>query len=126
VDLALSPCLLANVTICDPSHKDKFLVAVQNPLSKTVSHHVRLPVNGTNFKITDADGEVAHDVLDAMHTFDFEPEVETRSKEIVFLAKDLPPLGVKLYYVETVAEDTNKYHPLQNITDDVVSFGDEV
>jgi hypothetical protein len=30
--------LLANVTICDASNKDKFLVAVQNPLSKTVSH----------------------------------------------------------------------------------------
>jgi lysosomal alpha-mannosidase len=124
VDLALSTCLLANVTICDASNKDKFLVAVQNPLSKTVSHHVRLPVNGTNFKITDADGEVAHDVLDAMHTFDFETKFETPSKEIVFLAKDLPPLGVKLYYVETVAEDTNKYHPLQNITGDVVTFGD--
>lgn len=47
-----SSCLLANVTHCEPSSKDTFLVAVYNPISRPVSHHVRLPVKQDTFKIT--------------------------------------------------------------------------
>lgn len=47
--LKMSSCLLNDA--CENSQKDRFVVAVHNPLSRTVSSMVRLPVNQTAFSI---------------------------------------------------------------------------
>ncbi|XP_063925436.1 lysosomal alpha-mannosidase-like [Zophobas morio] len=126
VDLNLVNCLRANMSICDNSKKDRIVVAIQNPLSKSVSHYVRLPVDNENYKITgpEDDGDITFDIFDTIHPFDFVTDGEPATKELVFLAKDLPPLGVKLYYVEKIDDASDKYHKFEDIAD-VKSFGDD-
>ncbi|KAJ3663686.1 hypothetical protein Zmor_007917 [Zophobas morio] len=126
VDLNLVNCLRANMSICDNSKKDRFVVAIQNPLSKNVSHYVRLPVDNENYKITgpEDDGDITFDIFDTIHPFDFVTDGEPATKELVFLAKDLPPLGVKLYYVEKIDDASDKYRKFEDIAD-VKSFGDD-
>lgn len=51
-----SSCLLANISTCETSNKKSFAVIVYNPLSKYVSHHVKLPVTSTVFQIVDPNG----------------------------------------------------------------------
>ena len=115
------------MSICDNSKKDPFVVAIQNTLSKSASHYVRLPVDNENYKITgpEDDGDITFDIFDTIHPFDFVTDGEPATKELVFLAKDLPPLGVKLYYVEKIDDASDKYHKFEDIAD-VKSFGDDV
>ncbi|KYB25899.1 lysosomal alpha-mannosidase [Tribolium castaneum] len=126
VDLKLTTCLLSNISICDTTqNKDRFLVAVQNPLAKTVSHYVRLPVNGDNYKITGPDDEeIKYDLLDTMYDFSLINGGDHATKELVFQAVDLPPLGVKLFYVEKIDGTSKSYHKFEEITTDR-SFGDK-
>lgn len=59
VKVKLVSCLLANVTDCNASSKDKFTVAVYNPLSRIVTEYIKLPVNATSFKIIGSDRTVS-------------------------------------------------------------------
>ncbi|XP_044269402.1 lysosomal alpha-mannosidase-like isoform X2 [Tribolium madens] len=125
VDLKLSTCLLSNVSICDTTQNDRFLVAIQNPLSKTVSHYVRLPVDGDNYKVTGPDDEeIKYDMFDAMHDFGFIKGATPAKKELVFQAADLPPLGIKLFYVEKIDGISKSYHKFEDVTTDR-AFGDQ-
>lgn len=56
IDLKLSTCLLANVSICETTKKDRFVVTVYNPASHPVTHYVRVPVDGEYYNITGPDG----------------------------------------------------------------------
>ncbi|CAG9856046.1 unnamed protein product [Phyllotreta striolata] len=101
--LAFASCLLSNISICENSSKDRFLVAVYNPLSKAVSHPVALPVQNASYSVIGDDGEeiAAVDVLDAISDFGYvdSNDGEVSPKELVFAAEDVPPMGLKLYYV---------------------------
>lgn len=44
-DLNLQTCLLANLSICETTKWNKFIIIIYNPLAKEVSHYVRFPVN---------------------------------------------------------------------------------
>ena len=126
VDLALSTCLLSNVSICLTSQKDKFMVVVQNPLSRLITHYVRLPVDGTSYRITGPDGEEVYDVFDTIHSFDYvQEQVVPSSKELVFAARNVPPLGIKLYYVEKT-DAASSYKPFKSGTSGDDYFGTEV
>lgn len=126
VDLKLTTCLLSNVSICETSQKSKFIVVVHNPLSKMVSHYVHLPVDENNYKITGLDDEnIKYDLFDAMHSFDFDNYDQHAKKELVFKAADLPPFGIKLYYVERIDGTSSSYHKFADITTDR-TFGDKV
>jgi lysosomal alpha-mannosidase len=126
VDLKLSTCFLANVSICLVSQQDRFLVAVQNPLSRRVTHYVRLPADGDSYKITGPDGEELYDVFDSIHSFDYvEEDVKPSPKQLVFAARNLPPLGIKLYYVEKVAAPSVAYKPFKTVAQDDNYFGTE-
>jgi lysosomal alpha-mannosidase len=109
------------------SQQDRFLVAVQNPLSRRVTHYVRLPVDGDSYKITGPDGEELYDVFDSIHSFDYvEEDVKPSPKQLVFAATNLPPLGIKLYYVEKVAAPSVAYKPFKAVAQDDNYFGTEV
>jgi hypothetical protein len=128
IDLQLSSCLLANVSICDTTGKDRFLVVVQNPLSRVVTHYVHLPVEGDNYKVTGPDGEEVYDVFDTLHSFDYINEpTKPSSKDLVFAARNLPALGINLYYVEKMSESSNLYKPSQPLeAAEDGTFGTEV
>ncbi|KAF5294472.1 hypothetical protein FQR65_LT01598 [Abscondita terminalis] len=120
--LSFKSCLLANVSICEESQNDRFVVSVYNPLSRTTFHHVRLPVNNLKFTITGPQGEnVAWQIVPSIHSFSKSSSKSGSLYDLVFLAKDLPPLGVRVYYV-TVVNDPNVQPP----TDvDVTMIGDQ-
>ena len=126
VDLKLSSCLLTNVSICETTQKDRFLVVIHNPLSRVVSHYVRLPVEGDSYKITGPDGDELYDIFDTIHSFDYVKEsVKPASRELVFVARDLPALGIKVYYVEKTTQES-EYKPFKELTDeDDGKFGTE-
>lgn len=126
VDLKLSSCLLTNVSICETTQKDRFLVVIHNPLSRVVSHYVHLPVEGDSYKITGPDGDELYDIFDTIHSFDYVKEsVKPASRELVFVARDLPALGIKVYYVEKTTQES-EYKPFKELTDeDDGKFGTE-
>ncbi|EFA08765.1 lysosomal alpha-mannosidase [Tribolium castaneum] len=118
VDLHLTTCLLANVSICETTKKAKFVVTVYNPLSRSVNHYVRLPVEGTSYKITGPDGEEEYDIFESISSFDYiTEETKPSARELVFAARNIPPLGLKLYYVELV-EGFDHLRPFEHVTDE--------
>lgn len=56
IDLELETCLLANVSVCPISQSNEFIAAIYNPLSKSVSHYVRLPVQSSAVKVEGDNG----------------------------------------------------------------------
>lgn len=54
----LTSCLLANISYCEASTKNAFMVAVSNPLSRVVTDYIRLPVNSTEFNIIGPEGKL--------------------------------------------------------------------
>ncbi|KAJ8967857.1 hypothetical protein NQ314_002606 [Rhamnusium bicolor] len=105
INLELSSCLLSNISICHISqNSDKFIVTVYNPLAWPVTHYVRLPVNNKKFDIQGPDGQETYDIVDTISDFAFAavPNEVPSKQELVFAAKEVPPMGIKLYYVNQV------------------------
>lgn len=105
------------------------MVVLYNPLSRSVTHYVRLPVEGTNYKVTGPNNiEEKIDILDSISSFDYlQKAFNTSSKELVFAVTSLPPLGIRLYYVEKVSGKETAYVPFEDLNkDDVGIFGTEV
>lgn len=121
----MTSCLLANISICETAKKDKFLITVYNPLSRSVNHYVRLPVDGTNYKITGPDGEEEYDIFESLSTFDYVSEhIKPSPNELVFAARQIPPLGLKLYYVEKLEDSSQQFRPFEETTEEF--YGNEV
>ncbi|GLV46666.1 Lysosomal alpha-mannosidase II [Carabus blaptoides fortunei] len=116
--LQLDYCPLLNISSCELTEKsDNFVVTLYNPLSRPVSHYVRLPVTGTSYTVTDPSGTdltvQLTPIPDAV--FSIPGRVSSASAELVFHASDLPPLGFKSYFVKqlsvgdiTLEEDTSE------------------
>lgn len=57
-------CLLANISQCEFTENHKqFVVTVYNPLSRPVSHYVRLPVIDQNYQVIDPNGEKVFHII---------------------------------------------------------------
>ncbi|XP_017769969.1 PREDICTED: lysosomal alpha-mannosidase-like [Nicrophorus vespilloides] len=97
--IKLESCLLSNVSYCHPSKADQFTVAVYNPLSRNASHYVRLPVDKTRFQITGSNGDdIPYTIMPAIANFtDF---ADSSPSDLVFLADDIPPLGLKYFHLK--------------------------
>ncbi|KAF2883456.1 hypothetical protein ILUMI_22698 [Ignelater luminosus] len=110
----LQTCLLSNITHCEASNSKRFSIAVYNPLSRSVSHYVRLPVNSTKFEITGSGGELLdYQVLPSIDTFKYVQGIKPSLYDLVFYAKDLPPFGLKYYHVERLSVNVNKPNLIQ-------------
>ncbi|EFA08767.1 lysosomal alpha-mannosidase [Tribolium castaneum] len=126
INLNLEHCILSNVSICEVTKSDRFVVTVYNPLERPLTHYVRLPVPDGSFKITGPDGEVATELLDSISSFSYiDKNTGVPSpKELVFPASDVPGLGVKLYYVEKTASKSRlmKQKPQVKFGTDTTGF----
>ncbi|KYB25900.1 lysosomal alpha-mannosidase-like precursor [Tribolium castaneum] len=102
INLNLETCLLSNVSICEITKSERFIVSIYNPLERPVTHYVRVPVPDGTYKITGPDGEVTVDIVDSISSFEYiDTNFGTPSpKELVFAANDVPGFGIRLYYVE--------------------------
>lgn len=99
VTLPVSSCLLANISFCENSLKDKYMVTVYNPLSRYVTYYVRLPAKNSTYNITGPDGEEVYDIVKHMdYPIDYNSSIS--EVDIVFTARNIPPMGIKYYYIE--------------------------
>ncbi|KAF5279970.1 hypothetical protein FQR65_LT15119 [Abscondita terminalis] len=99
VGMQMESCLMSNVTRCTQSNAIRFTVAVYNPSSHPVSHYVRLPVTSTNYDVLTLTGNsVKHQIVPSIDTFDDVPGQKSLY-DLTFYADDIPPLGVKYFYV---------------------------
>ncbi|RZC32449.1 lysosomal alpha-mannosidase [Asbolus verrucosus] len=110
--LDFKTCLLANVSFCPPSKSDKFTMAIYNPLSRVVSAPISLPVDVTDWIILDPTGEeVTYQVDPTIIDFSYVTDGPTSPYSLEFVAKDLPPLGFKIYTFERGAAPS-KLNPI--------------
>ncbi|KAJ8898442.1 hypothetical protein PR048_003802 [Dryococelus australis] len=102
LELELESCLLLNTSQCDVSEGEgSFLVTVYNPLSRPVSPYLRFPVTGNNYTITDVNGTKMSSqlVVVPQSIVDLWYRSSNATRELVFRAERLPPLGFTSYLV---------------------------
>ncbi|KAI4470603.1 alpha-mannosidase [Holotrichia oblita] len=109
VKIKFSSCLMANVSHCKESNLDRFTVVVYNPLSRYVNHYVRLPVNGDSYTIVGPDGNINYEILPTIADFSYVDSITPSKKELVFVAENLPPLGLKYFYIQKSKSTRKKY-----------------
>lgn len=103
-------CLLLNISECAiPERKESFIVTVFNVLPYSTNQYVRVPVSSENYKVMDYRdvpiNSVSVDVSDYIRGLKFRKSSAT--KDIVFLAGELPPLGYKSFYVSKTQHENN-------------------
>ncbi|XP_036385660.1 lysosomal alpha-mannosidase [Megalops cyprinoides] len=94
-------CENLNISVCPLTESNsEFSVTVYNPLSRSVSWSVRLPLNGTRYSVTDPSGrEVDSQVVPVSQaTRDIRKDRGYAVNELVFQAQ-APPLGFSTYSV---------------------------
>ncbi|XP_022199948.2 lysosomal alpha-mannosidase isoform X2 [Nilaparvata lugens] len=107
-------CPLLNVSQCATTEENKsFVVTVYNPLSKPVTHYVRLPViDNANYTVLCPMGK--KQVTQLVPISDAVKRIPGRASkaefELVFRAKNLPPLGFRSYYVSQDAKLDGEEH----------------
>ncbi|XP_018570365.1 lysosomal alpha-mannosidase [Anoplophora glabripennis] len=126
LNLNISSCLLTNVSICSISQSsENFLVVAYNPLAWTITHYIRLPVPNATYKVEGPDGEENYDIVSPISYFKTNMSKQSSESEIVFPAKDIPPLGIKMFYVSKTG-DASKHEIYPALSeDDNFFFGDE-
>ncbi|TRY82085.1 hypothetical protein DNTS_024091 [Danionella cerebrum] len=97
-------CENLNISVCpltEGSHK--FSMNVYNPLGRTVRWPVRLPVNGSAYNVTDANGKAVDCEVIAVSTSTQEVRRNRgyAKNELVFQAQ-APPLGYSTYIISRV------------------------
>ncbi|XP_056631266.1 lysosomal alpha-mannosidase-like [Diorhabda sublineata] len=101
ININLESCLLTNISICSVSqNSEQFIVIVYNPLSWTINHYVRLPVEEADYEINPKG--TLYDLIPTISDFSYVDEQLGRPSEfeLVFAATDIPPMGFKLYHIK--------------------------
>ncbi|XP_063975684.1 lysosomal alpha-mannosidase-like [Diachasmimorpha longicaudata] len=111
---AFKSCLLLNISACEPTENSTiFILTLYNPQSQPTSTYVRLPVVGKGYSVKDHLGiDVPNQLLPIPGSVSKIPgRNSSASRELVFRAADIPPLGYQSYHIsEKVGE---------NVTDEV-------
>ncbi|XP_041364636.1 lysosomal alpha-mannosidase-like [Gigantopelta aegis] len=97
-------CPLLNISSCPPTEKySKFIATMYNPLSRSVTSWIRLPVTKSEYRVVDPSGNVVpNEVLPLSESTFHIPERPTSSpKNDLIFKVQLPPLGFKSYVVES-------------------------
>ncbi|KAJ9591912.1 hypothetical protein L9F63_001514, partial [Diploptera punctata] len=94
-------CLELNVSICWISESEKFVATVYNPLSHAVNHTVRVPVSTDVYPIGQS-----HQFLPIPESVLLLPEREgsAATYDLVFRAINIPPLGLRSYYIKRISD----------------------
>ncbi|XP_043485751.1 lysosomal alpha-mannosidase isoform X1 [Polistes fuscatus] len=116
----LHSCLELNISSCVYTENNTdFIVIIYNPQSQPVSPYIRLPVNGNSYEVLDStvNVKIVSQIVPIPERVLQIPGRESKAtKELVFRANDLPPLGYKAYEIraksdikeeETLRESTN-------------------
>lgn len=102
VEFTFNNCLNLNISVCDVSEgSEKFMVTIYNPLAQLANEYIRIPVLANNYEVKDHRNAsvpiqlvpVTQDVQSLHYRTSDAPF------EIVFLAKEIPPLGYRSYFI---------------------------
>ncbi|XP_061626669.1 lysosomal alpha-mannosidase isoform X1 [Phyllopteryx taeniolatus] len=98
-------CDSLNVSVCPVTESNKFSVNIFNPLARPVSWPIRLPVNGTAYTVSDAEGKsVDCEVVPVSQTTrDMRRNRGFAVNELLFQAW-APPLGFRTYSVSLLQD----------------------
>ncbi|XP_028137565.1 lysosomal alpha-mannosidase [Diabrotica virgifera virgifera] len=108
VKLPLSTCLLTNVSICENTMKDRSLIVVYNPLTRPIDYFLRIPVNNVNYTLSGSEGSVDFDIVRHMQ---YPIEYPSSSDYELVAAINIPPMGLKVYYLEKVNDNSVAIEP---------------
>lgn len=113
-------CHNLNISSCEVSENaTNFMVTIYNPLAQLVQRHIRIPVPSANYEVKDHAGDkLATQVIPiAQEVIAMSNRMSRATVEIVFQAKDLPPLGYRSYYIsKTDAGDQQPDRPTTTAT----------
>jgi hypothetical protein len=107
--LNFESCTQLNISQCATSEgSDRFVVLVFNPLARSVTHHVRVPVSSASYKVFDTTGvEVEAQMVPLPEPVLRIPgRISPAKQELIFKAVKLPPLGYSAYYIQKLAGHT--------------------
>ena len=98
-------CSMLNVSQCWTTERNEpFIVTLYNPLALPSTHIVRLPVVDGSYTVTDHHGAVLQSqmlpIAEAVLTLPGRNSSATH--ELVFLAENLPPLGLRSYHIRVL------------------------
>lgn len=116
-------CHFLNISQCYITDtNEKFMVTVYNPLAHSTFQPVRIPVQHPNFQVRDYRKVLVE--IQIAPIPDRTKEIPYRRSaalyEIVFLAQEIPPLGYKSYYVETIASTISDPAPIDSADPTVI------
>ncbi|XP_023670401.1 lysosomal alpha-mannosidase [Paramormyrops kingsleyae] len=97
-------CLNLNISVCPVSEgQDEFSLTVYNPLSRSVSWAVRLPVNGSRYSVSDPSGRAVEcQVIPvSKETRRIREDKGYAVNELVFQV-EAPPVGFRTYGISLV------------------------
>ncbi|XP_072399843.1 lysosomal alpha-mannosidase-like isoform X2 [Diabrotica undecimpunctata] len=101
--IPFTTCPLANISQCAFTEtNNNFVITVYNPLSRTVSKHVRVPVVGNKYTVKDPQGAtVVNQIVPVPASLLKIPGRKSLAEnELVFKAADVPALGFKSYFIQ--------------------------
>ncbi|KAK9506079.1 hypothetical protein O3M35_008077 [Rhynocoris fuscipes] len=120
-ELEFHSCFLLNISTCHMTEDvQSFVVTVYNPLSRNVNKLVRLPISSTqlNWIVHGPEDETVPVQLVPLPHFVAIPGRESNvTVEIAFIAKDIPPLGFKSYYVESSKVSQKNFFTSEEVAD---------
>ncbi|XP_041362774.1 lysosomal alpha-mannosidase-like [Gigantopelta aegis] len=96
-------CTLLNISYCHVTETNsEFQVLVYNPIGRSVSYYVQIPVTASSFSVTGPDGktvpsEVGTISPDTMRIPERKGSVATHE---IFFEAQLPPLGFSTYFIK--------------------------
>ena len=121
--LPVHTCLLLNVSQCDVSENfENFIITVYNPLSRNVTMPVRIPVTGESYIVLDPKGKkVLADMVPIPEpVLKIPGRRSLATKELVFLAENLPPLGYHAYVIFKSNHIDRPKNPRSSVPKDIV------
>jgi hypothetical protein len=104
--LDFDSCTQLNISQCATSESsDRFVILIFNPLARPVTHHVRVPVASSTYKVYDNKGaEIQAQLVPLPEPVMRIPgRISPAKQDLVFRAENLPPLGYTAYYIQKLA-----------------------
>lgn len=108
----IQSCLLSNVSICSSSNNDQFNLILYNPLARSVSQYVQVPVQDGTWEVTNPNNETVENTL-TNPIGDFEYIAQNLTEELMpkilfFKAEHIPAVGYSVYTLKRTSSQAKE------------------
>nr|XP_034838883.1 lysosomal alpha-mannosidase-like [Maniola hyperantus] len=107
-----------NISSCPNTKLDTFYITIYNPLAWPVTMPVRLPITNTKYEVFDPSGTQIKAIKIAIpgHVFDIPNRKIPVTNELVFIAENIPPLGLRGYFIQKETKTLAKRSIIKKIS----------